>query len=239
MLQSWKASPSPIRRTSKDTRTFSLHVLSGAGFGRRYSFQKSAEPPKPGHVFNYRDSLSLILKNSLLIVILGPKFLSNKFLPQSLARLGRACVDFKYYMTEMVEEEKESIAQGKDGGANITNALIRASQEVSQSSRSANSKVFNGLTEQEIYGNIFVYNFAGHDTTALTLCCAIHLLAAFPEVQDWMAEEINAVIQQDDFSTWNYQEVYPKLNRCLAVIVSNVIYLLTFYLLILVRMNGR
>jgi cytochrome P450 len=173
-------------------------------------------------MFNYRDSLALILKNSLLIVIFGPKFLANRFLPQGLARLGQACVDFKYYMTETVEEEKEAIAQGKDGGANITNALIRASQEMSKA-EGKGSKVFTGLTEQseqEIYGNIFVYNFAGHDTTALTLCCAIHLLAAFLDVQDWMAEEINAVIHDDDFSPSNYHEIYPKLNRCLAVIVS-------------------
>jgi cytochrome P450 len=40
-----------------------------------------------------------------------------------------------------------------------------------------------GLTEEEIYGNIFVYNFAGHDTTATTLNWALYLLAAFPEVK--------------------------------------------------------
>jgi cytochrome P450 len=186
-------------------------------------------------MFNYRDSLALILKNSLLIVILGPKFLANGFLPQSLARLGQACVDFKYYMTEMVNEEKESIAQGNDGGANITNSLIRASQEVSQSAGTKETKAFSGLTEQEIYGNIFVYNFAGHDTTALTLCTAINLLAAFPDVQDWMAEEINVALEDDDPSTWNYPEVYPKLNRCLAVLVGipiRVIHLISSALLV-------
>ncbi|KAF7920215.1 uncharacterized protein EAE97_011556 [Botrytis byssoidea] len=45
VLEYWKTLPTPIRRTHKDTRTLSLHVLSGAGFGKPYSFTKAAESP--------------------------------------------------------------------------------------------------------------------------------------------------------------------------------------------------
>ena len=127
VLQFWKSSELPIRRTAKDTRTLSLHMLSGAGFGKSYSFSKSAEAAKPGHIFNYRDSLALILENILVILIFGPKFLTSKFLPASWTRIGQATVDFKFYMTEMVNEEKSLIAKGKYGGGNIINSLICAS----------------------------------------------------------------------------------------------------------------
>lgn len=45
-----------------------------------------------------------------------------------------------------------------------------------------------------------------------------------PEIQVWISEEINAAITDDHSSTWKYNEVYPKLNRCLAVLVSNPLY---------------
>ena len=216
----------PIRRTAKNTRTLSLHVLCGAGIDKSYPFQKSAEPPKPDHVFNYRKSLALILENILLILILGPKFLTKWFLPKSLTRLDQATVDFKFHTVEMVEEEKRLIAHGKPEGGNIINSLIRSSEQIFKSPTGVGTdgSVFRCLTEDEIYGNIFVYNFAGHDTMAITLNRAIYLLAAHPEIQEWIFEEINAVILDDRSSTWHYNEVFPKLNRCLAVLVSNLSY---------------
>ena len=232
MLQFWKSLGTPIRRTARDTRTLSLHVLSGAGFGKSYSFQKSAEPPKPGHLFNYRDSLAVILENSLLILILGPKFLTSWFLPASWSRIGQATVDFKFHMVEMVNEEKRLITEKRPEGRNIINSLIRASQEeMSKSSVDPDTggTGIRGLTEDEIYGNIFVYNFAGHDTMAITLNWALYLLAAHPELQSWISEEIDAVIMGDHSATWHYTEVYPRLNRCLAILVSKSFYLLPLH----------
>ena len=183
-------------------------------------------------MFNYRDSLALILENSLLILILGPKFLTQKFLPRSWSRIGQATVDFKFHMTEMVNEEKRLIIQGKPGGGNIINSLIRASEEISKSPKSAGTESpgIRGLTEDEVYGNIFVYNFAGHDTMAITLNWALYLLAARPEVQNWISEEICSVITDDHSSTWNYNEIYPKLSRSQAVLVSNSLYLILAHL---------
>lgn len=211
----------PLRATAKDFKTFALHVLSGAGFGKSYSFQKGAEPPKPGHEFNYKDSLCLILENALLILVFGPEMLKKNWMPKMLRRLGQATVDFKFYMTELLNDEKVAIASGNPGNATITNSLIRASEEVSQQTGvSKEGRTSKGLTEEEIYGNIFVYNFAGHDTTATTLHWALYLLVANPQVQDWIAEEIAHVVGDDENGLGNYSQNFPKLNRCLAVFVS-------------------
>ncbi|KAF7959216.1 hypothetical protein EAE96_002731 [Botrytis aclada] len=223
VLEYWKSLPTPIRRTHKDTRTLSLHVLSGAGFGKPYSFVKAAESPKEGHVFNYRDSLALILENALMILVFGPKFLGRKWLPKRFSRLGQACVDFRDHMETMVREEKEVIHQGRSGSRNLINSLIMASDEMvgSTGDKGIGGR---GLTQDEVYGNIFVYNFAGHDTMAITMNWVLYLLAANPEVQEWLREEIHAVVinDDDDDIQSKYQEYYPKLNRCLAVLLETL-----------------
>ncbi|TEY34808.1 hypothetical protein BOTCAL_0614g00080 [Botryotinia calthae] len=222
ILQFWKSLEGSITRTDKDTRTFSLHVLSGAGFGKSYSFKKSTEQPEAGHTFNYRDSLALVLENCLLILVLGPKLVSKISWPPRWKRIGQATVDFKFYMAEMLKDEKDAISHGKPRSATFTSSLLRASKEQSQlSSNGSATSGFQGFTEDEIYGNLFVYNFAGHDTTAVILNWTIYLLAAHPEVQDWISEEINTVITNDMPSTWDFKELYPRLNRCLAIMVNS------------------
>lgn len=57
------------------------------------------------------------------------------------------------------------------------------------------------LSLNEIYSNIFKINFACRDTTANTLCFAMHPLAANPDVQFWPFEEIVFVVQE--VSDWD------------------------------------
>ena len=204
----------------------SLHVLSNAGCGKSYGLKKAAEPPKEGHTFNYRDSLALVLEHILLILVVGPKFLTHKFIPKKWGRIGQATIDFRAYMTDMVNDEKRQMALQIPGSGNLVTSLIRASEKVANNPEAASKGIDlpqasrSGLTEQEIYGNIFVYNFAGHDTMAITLNWSIYLLAAHPEIQDWIAEEIMFVLPDAISSTWNYSEAYPLLKRVFAVMVS-------------------
>ena len=78
-----------------------------------------------------------------------------------------------------------------------------------------------GLTEEEVYGNVFVFNFAGHDATANSLAIGICLLATRPDIQDWIAEEINAVLTGVKSEDSSYEATFSRLPRCLAVVVSN------------------
>jgi cytochrome P450 len=71
----------------------------------------------------------------------------------------------------------------------------------------------------EIFGNIFVINFAGHDTTANTL--AFTLLASNQEDQDWVREEVRRVTKGMDVTDWDYEKLFPQLMRCHAVLVSS------------------
>lgn len=106
MLQYWKAQKQAITTIAKDTKTFSLHVLSSAGFGKAYTFQSSGKSAE-NDSSTYKDSLSLILENAILILVLGPKLLSNSLLqkvfPAHWKKVGQATVNFKAYMTDTYE----------------------------------------------------------------------------------------------------------------------------------------
>ncbi|PQE02867.1 cytochrome P450 protein [Rutstroemia sp. NJR-2017a BBW] len=215
MLEYWTSKDS-INTVADDTRTFSLHVMSGAGFGKSYPFQGSEEESTTQGSLSYKTSLKLILDNCIPLVALGPKNLEKyyQWLPKSWKELHHATVTFKKYMTDVYEEEKQAVAEGKPRGNNLMTYLVRASQTEKGSQ--------GGLTEQEIYGNIFVFNFAGHDTTANSLAFCIVFIATRPDVQEWISEEINSVLGEQDAKISSYVDTFPRLKRCLAVVYETV-----------------
>lgn len=222
MLQYWtKGTKHAITSSANDLRTLSLHVLTGAGFGKHFKFEGHDERGEGSNSGNYKDALQMILENCILIMGIGPKALAaaRPFLPKSwkLAVLARTCADFQQYMTALYEEEKANQARPSPAGGVTTlmSSLVRASQ--------AGARTGAGLTESEIYGNMFMLNFAGHDTTAHTFTFAIHFLAAHPYVQAWVSEEVRAVHGQDGaHHEWNYAADFPRLVRCLAVMLETL-----------------
>ncbi|KAI0902826.1 cytochrome P450 [Ustulina deusta] len=216
MLSYWTSKKS-IDSVAHDTRTLSLHVLSRAGFGKSFKFQGHGERSESNPSTSYKDSLQLILENCVLIMALGPKFLERAWwLPRHLRNLSRACSSFQNYMTNQYEEEKRAFAQGRGlTDRNLMTSLVRASQDEATTGNT-------GLTESEIYGNMFVFNFAGHDTTAHTFTFAIFFLAANPQVQDWVHEEVRRVLGDRKSGEWRYNEDFPRLKRCLSVMLETV-----------------
>ena len=219
MLRYWSSNDC-IRTVADDTRTLSLHVLSSAGFGKSYPFRGHLEESPVNVATSYKESLQTILDNCILLMVLGQEFLSRPWLPSKLKKMHKATMTFKRYMAEMYEEEKTSMAEGIPGGGNLMTSLIRSSIASTNSSDQTLTHGQNGLTESEIYGNVFIFNFAGHDTTAHTLAFAIVLLAAHPSIQNWVSEEIRHVLGQQIPYEWNYQAAFPRLKRCQALLVS-------------------
>ena len=221
MIQYWSSKRS-TRSTADDTRTLSLHVVSSAGFGKSYSFRGLRDSSDGSLATSCKESLQIILDNCILLMVLGQKFLSKEWLPNKLRKLHQATITFQRYMTEVYEEEKASIAKGKQGGKNLMTSLVRASIDTPETMvpvNLASAHNLGGLTENEIYGNMFVFNFAGHDTTAHTLAFAIVILSPHPSVQDWLSEELQYVLGDTIPEDWGYTQIFPRLKRCLAVLV--------------------
>ncbi len=235
MLESWLSSDREgLRCTADDCRTLALHVLAFAGFQKSYPFQSTAESIAIGRPSTYRDSLSLILKNALLIMVLPAKAFQIPFAPSSWTQIGWAITEFRGYMLSQLAEEKRLVAEGKAGTGTLMSNLVRASDDRSQTMKSPHSAVHSEantelkpLTVDEILGNVFVFNFAGHDTTAISLSYSMLLLVARLDVQDWIAEELNFHLANGDRESWRYEIVFPKLKRCLAVLVRSYLSLST------------
>ncbi|KAK5630873.1 hypothetical protein RRF57_006588 [Xylaria bambusicola] len=221
MLKFW-SSKEAVSSTADDVRTLSLHVLSKAGFGKSFKFQsQDGQSVDTNPALNYKESLKIVLDNCVLIMALGTKFLSRPWLPTKLQNVHQACVAFQRHMTSVYEEEKRAHAKGLSSDRNLLSSLIRASNEEARAS-SVSTGSSGGLTESEIYGNMFVFNFAGHDTTAHTLMFAIAFLAANPEIQTWLSEELRAVFANRAADEWDYHRDYPRLVRCHAVLMETV-----------------
>lgn len=151
-------------------------------------------------------------------MLLPPRLLWLPFLPKKLARVGKAIAAFRKYMAGVLDEERNLISQRKPGAGNLMSNLVRASEEALQpQSRQGPA----GLTSDEIFGNMFIFNSAGHETTAHTLSYGILLLAAHPEWQQWIAEEVRHVLKDAPSEKWSYADLYPRLKRCRAVMVSS------------------
>lgn len=225
MIDTWVSDKKGnTRSTVEDTRTLALHVLAYAGFQKSYPFSSTAKDRPPS---TYRDALSLILRNILVILVLPPAAFRLPLLPSKWKQIGWAITEFRQYMLNQLADEKQLIAEGKPGSGTLISNLVRASEARPEVAGSENEKtVMNGrehdlkaLSVDEILGNIFVYNFAGHDTTATSLAYSVLLLVAHLEVQDWIAEELNFYLDNENSETWSYDALFPKLKRCLAILV--------------------
>ncbi|KAH6608772.1 hypothetical protein Trco_002118 [Trichoderma cornu-damae] len=216
MIRYWLSRPS-VRSTADDLRALSLGVLSKAGFGKSFKFEGYEETSHADPAASYKDSLQLILENCILLVVMGPKFFTNSpWLPSKWRQLGEAVTSFQKSMTDMYESEKSRVAEGRsDAGARRTflSSLAKASLD---------AKEGEGLTEREIYGNIFVINFAGHDTASHVFTFAVYYLASHPAVQDWLAEELGHVLGDRPPHEWDYATDFPRLKRCLAVMYESM-----------------
>ncbi|PSN70574.1 cytochrome P450 [Corynespora cassiicola Philippines] len=210
MLQYWKKNPhvDGLSTMAKDTRTFALDVLVRAAFGKSFDFYGARDKKTVRGPLSYRDALAVILENAILILAIGPSALKRLAFIPKLGLLSNAAEQFKQYMLAMFKEQAES-AQGEKAQGNLITSLVRASVEDQL------------ITQDEVIGNIFVFNFAGHDTTSHSLAFTLMLLAAHPEVQSWMAEEIRYIVGDDDVLEIDYS-IFPKFVRTLAVLLETL-----------------
>ncbi|KAL2840623.1 cytochrome P450 monooxygenase [Aspergillus pseudodeflectus] len=79
------------------------------------------------------------------------------------------------------------------------------------------------FSESEIAGNLFLFIFAGHETTASALVYIMHLLAIYPEWQGWATEEVDSVLASstDDVKP-DFHGVFPECKRIRAILYETL-----------------
>ena len=55
----------------------------------------------------------------------------------------------------------------------------------------------NSLTDEEIFGNLFIYNLAGHETTAKTLAYAVALMSTIEACRIGSARSLTQSLNVD------------------------------------------
>ncbi|KAF1994472.1 cytochrome P450 monooxygenase-like protein [Amniculicola lignicola CBS 123094] len=231
MLRFWMArAKQPIRTLGEDTKIFTLNVLAAALYDKSYPFESREESQKrekaegKSKAFGYRDSLSTILRMIVPVMVFGETTLREAWwLPQSIKKAGFAVSDFRTYITELIDEERSLISQGKQTSPNLVNNLVRACEEEDNGStkRDVSGPKRAILTKDEIISDLFVFAFAGNDTTAITLTHILAELSAHPDIQNWISEELRFHLPEDDMTMWDFQTC-TKLKRCWAVMYETL-----------------
>lgn len=220
----------------EDLRALTFNVLAATAFQESQESQKSETPspcPQWRHeetTATYRDTLHVVLENAILLMIIPYRHLCGRLVPKHLAKIGLAAKSFKDILMEMVKSEAAAINSNSDAAGGLLTPLVRAFESQKAVTDRLNSKDDEtvsrarrgALSADEILGNVFAINFAGHDTVLIALTFALTLLAANPDAQEWLSEGITACFgENDESSEWSYDNA-SKLVRCHAVFLETL-----------------
>ncbi|KAI1308544.1 putative cytochrome P450 [Xylaria venustula] len=207
-----------------DLRALTFNVLAATAFQESRSSENPSLEPKGSETRTetYRDTLHVVLENAILLMLVPYRHLKGNLIPTGLAKIGRAAESFKSLLMEMVREEAAAIDRDSAASGGLLTPLVRAlglhkafSEQADKNDESTGRTKRGALSADEILGNIFAINFAGHDTVLIALSFTLTLLAANPDIQEWLHEELKAVLRGDS-NDWEYDD-FSKLVRCQAV----------------------
>jgi len=201
----------------KDTSTLALNVISSVAFENT-----EVNEPTPGHQLSLRDALVTVMSTSISPAIesIMPLFkfpVFESLLPTSTKRLLLAMREFRQYMDETVVRERSKVVGGQPKAATLISTLIGANDTTNTGSEGSKAK----LSDVELRGNIFVFTVGGLESTSITLSYALALLAVYPEVQDWVVEELDEVLKDEAADELEYAGVFPRLKRVMSVMVRS------------------
>lgn len=190
-----------------------MQILFVIGFGQDTDLTNVPS----GHRQSLMESLGFILQHIMLTVIFNSLKAPDILLPDTLRRLKVSVKDLGLYMEESVLQHMRSVTAKPEGSraVSLLEAMVRANEAGKQEQQTGGPKSY--LSDSDLYGNFFVFNVAGYETTASSFIFSLSYLAAYPEVQDWVVEEIDRHYEGDLDTVRNYSDTYPKLIRCLAV----------------------
>ncbi|RAL08017.1 cytochrome P450, partial [Aspergillus homomorphus CBS 101889] len=197
----WTRHETTITSTFPDLANISLDVLFRACL-------PVAAPQAPG--FSTQEC-----KTSLLRFLESLTVPSRWVLPYPLGRrranpLRTSARDLGANIARLVAHRRRSPLESTLGG-DLLSTLLKC-EDKSRTGRR------DWLAADEIQGNLFLFLFAGHETTANTLLYAVYLLAIFPTWQVWVGEKIDALLGDGEPGF----EVFGRAIRLRAVMMETL-----------------
>jgi len=168
-------------------KMLTMNVISEVGFG--LSLDNSSFNPYPEGTFGW--AMKLVSQNAIQKALL-PKFLFD--LP--LQKFKQIQAAFALFTSNIEQQMKNAKEKPTTDHKNVLSQLVGGT-----------------MTDREILGNMFMFYFSGHETTANTLTYTLRLIGDNPEVQEKMFKEVQSVGELGrDLS---YSD-YPNLPYCRA-----------------------
>ncbi|CAE7174329.1 hypothetical protein PTNB73_02647 [Pyrenophora teres f. teres] len=205
-----------------DTRKLYLHVFTSVCFGVEYDYMAPEERYIPkGHRRSYKDCLHTTLKDLLILRLVPNWAFKLPALPKRIKDFREASTELLQYLNEMISSAEKQFRENKKDKkvGNLLTYMVCKSEEMREEQGDSLSRDRLYLTGDEVRGNLFTYSLGGHESAAHTLTFALYLLAASPQIQDWLFEELDAVLghESDLLSPETFTRAFPRLIRSLAI----------------------
>ena len=200
--------------TLKELRTIAINVLGAVGYGAETSWHQSSSKVPAGYNLSYMETILTVCENLVPSAIFPANLLALTVMPASVRKIGHATKEFPRHMESLLAVERQSNSTRN----NLMSTLVKAA-DAGNLEDEGNAKVKLYLSEKELIGNAFQFSVAGFETTANTMAYALINLAAYPEWQDWISEELDQEFPAN--GKCDYGKTYPKLRRVLALMASH------------------
>ncbi|KAI2621580.1 putative cytochrome P450 oxidoreductase [Xylaria nigripes] len=199
-----------------DINALTLAIISLAGFGKRLeSVEEQSQDIPTGYKVSFLSALRNTARN-ILPILLFPVWLLN-ITPYAEASLAKQQLD--KYLRQLIQNER---ARGVDNEADLmsradllhTVVHAVASEEDKDQTTNGGKVIKKGFTEDEVMGNLFIYMLAGYDTTANSIQYGLLVLAANPDIQSKVIEEVDRVYEEaalEGRQELTYNEDFAKL----------------------------
>ncbi|KAJ9615390.1 hypothetical protein H2200_001465 [Cladophialophora chaetospira] len=214
--------------TMRGCKQVAMNILGLVGFGITLPWkEEESKGNQKGYRMTYMKATKTVVENLIESAVMPAKLLTLPVFASSWQDIGHAKNEFPLHSKEMLENEKKLQAESSEARNNLMSMMVRLSDS-SRANGHVDEKndgtVKNAqvLSQQEIIGNLFIFTSAGFDTTANTMAYALALLTAYPKWQDWLHEEIKEIVRDRDMDRLEYNEVFPRLPRCLALMLETM-----------------
>ncbi|KAL4861594.1 hypothetical protein BDV12DRAFT_207890 [Aspergillus spectabilis] len=220
-LQSYSDSEN---KTLSGLKSVAINVMGFAGYGQKQEwapdFESIGADIQDGRGL-YFETVSLVAQMLLEAALVPSAILKLPFMPARLQRLGRRKEHMPEYTKAVLNMERKqaAITSTTDSASTAQNSFIKVLVRCADEAKRGGVSGMH-LSDQEISGNLFIFTVAGFEATANTMGYAVLFLAAYPEWQDWIREELGHL--PADPLAWKYDEVFPRSKRVLAVMYETL-----------------
>ena len=187
-----------------------LHILGKTAFEKEGSCLeelKFAEKCPTGHKLSFADTFLGIDQDLPLIALTPPAIL--KYSPFKIHKNGHLLRrEMSSYLNEAVEQKHSSTERKNSDSQSLLDILVDAGDD-------------GVLSHPQVTGNIFIFNFAGHESNAQGIQFALLNLACRPEMQRQVQHDIDHIVGDLPPQQWNYDLHYTALAESMVGAVIN------------------